>query len=187
MLVRWPMLGVLLAACHHTPPQRADVTPPAADTTHAPPLPPLPPLPPSQRRTTGPLTPAERDSLVREVQARRAAWRARGIADYDLRVAVGCFCPWPGNPAVLEVRHGAIVALRDTAGKRAGPVREPWSLYSVEGLFDAVEQSARRVDVLEVRYDPTFGYPASIRGDGKLGLPDDWFWVTADRLTPSKR
>jgi hypothetical protein len=131
----------------------------------------------------GPLTAAERDSLVREVQARREVWRARGITDYHLRVAVGCFCPWSSNPAVLDLRRGVIVALRDTAGKSAGPVREPWSLYTVEGLFDAVEQSARRVDVLEVRYDPTYGYPTFIRGDGKLGLPDDWFWVRADRLT----
>jgi hypothetical protein len=180
MRLCWATLGILLAACHHAAPRRTDLTPPA-DTTPAPPRPPV--LEETQRRTGGPLTAAERDSLVREAQAWREVWRARGITDYYLRVAVGCFCPWPGNPAVLEVRRGTLVALRDTAGKRAGPVREPWSLYTVEGLFDAVEQSARRVDVLEVRYDPTYGYPTSIRGDGKLGRPDDWFSVTANHLT----
>ena len=121
---------------------------------------------------------------MREVAARRAAWRARAISDYRIQVAAGCFCPWPGNPAILEVRRGVVVALRDTTGKSMGKPREPWSVYTVEGLFDAVEQSAKRVDVLEVAYDPEYGYPAMIRGDGRLAYPDDWFWVKASRLTP---
>ena len=78
------------------------------------------------------------------------------------------------------------VALRDTLGNTMGKPREPWSLYSVEGLFDAVEQGAQRDDVVEVAYDPRYDYPAQIRGDLKVGLPDDWFWVRASRLTPSR-
>ena len=137
-----------------------------------------------QRRTTGPLTPAERDSLIRTVAAHRAAWHARHISAYRIRLAIGCFCPWPGNPAILEVRDGVAVGLRDTTGKSIGKPREPWSLYTVDGLFDAVEQSAQGADVVEVGFDPTYDYPALIRGDGKVGLPDDWFWVRASRLTP---
>ena len=77
-------------------------------------------------------------------------------------------------------------ALRDTSGKSMGEPREPWSLYTVEGLFDAVAQTVRRSDVLEVAYDPQYGYPAMMRGDAKVGLPDDWFWVKASRLTPAR-
>jgi hypothetical protein len=139
-----------------------------------------------RRDSPGALTRVERDSLLREVAARRAAWRARHISSYRIQVAVGCFCPWPSYPAILETRDGVAVALRDTAGKSLGKPREPWSSYTVEGLFDAVEQGARRSDVLEVAYDPSYGYPAQIRGDAKLGLPDDWFWVKASRLTPSQ-
>lgn len=29
-------------------------------------------------------------------------------------------------------------------------------------------------------------YPAMIRGDTRVGQVDDWFWVTASRLTPSR-
>jgi len=137
-----------------------------------------------QRESTGALTRAERDSLLSGVAARRAAWRARHISDYQIEIAVGCFCPWPSHPAILEVRNGVAVALRDTLGKTMGKPREPWSLYSVERLFDAVEQGARRDDVIEVAYDPRYDYPAQIRGDLKVGLPDDWFWVKASRLTP---
>jgi hypothetical protein len=150
----------------------------------------MPPLePPStvilpSRQSNGALITAERDSLLREATARRAAWRARHISDYRIQVAVGCFCPWPQTPAILEVRGNIPVALRDTSGKSLGTPREPWSLYTVEGLFDAVEQGARRNDVVEVVYDPRYDYPAQIRGDAKVGLPDDWFWVKASRLTP---
>lgn len=139
-------------------------------------------LPP--RESTGALTQAERDSLLREVAARREAWRARQITDYQIEVAVGCFCPWPSHPAILEVRRGVAVALRDTTGKSMGAPREPWSLYTVDGLFAAVERGARHNDVIEVGYDPQYGYPAMIRGDGRVGLPDNWYWVKASRLTP---
>jgi hypothetical protein len=139
-----------------------------------------------QRERSGALTPAERDSLVRELEVHRDAWRARHIVDYRIQVAAGCFCPWPSNPAILEVRGGVAVALRDTTGKSMGAPREPWSVYTVEGLFDVVAQTARSSDVVQVAYDPQYGYPAMIRGDSKVGLPDDWFWVKASRLTPAR-
>ena len=119
-----------------------------------------------------------------EAQRRRDAWRSRHITDYLIEISVGCFCPWPQTPAILEVRGGVVVALKDTTGRSMGTPREPWSPYTVEGLFDAVEQAARRLDVLEVAYDPRYDYPAQLRGDAKIGLPDDWFWVRASRLTP---
>jgi uncharacterized protein DUF6174 len=139
-----------------------------------------------QRERSGALTPAERDLLVRELEVHRDAWRARHIVDYRIQIAAGCFCPWPSNPAILEVRGGVAVALRDTTGKSMGAPREPWSVYTVEGLFDAVAQTARSSDVVQVGYDPQYGYPAMIRGDSKVGLPDDWFWVKASRLTPAR-
>ena len=140
--------------------------------------------PPVTRRGRGPLTSDERDALVRDVQTRRTAWNARHITAYRIQVEVGCFCPWPHHPAVLEVRDGVPVALRDTTGRPAGPVREPWSQYTVEGLFDAVEHAARTHDVIEVTYDACLGYPTSIRGDAKAGQFDDWYTVTAGPLTP---
>ena len=35
----------------------------------------------------------------------------------------------------------------------------------------------------EVTYEARLDYPTYIRGDARLGLPDDWFWVRA-RLEP---
>ena len=153
---------------------------------------PQPPLEPEvrvqlpQRQSPGALTHAERDSLLGELAVRREAWRVRQINSYRIQVAAGCFCPWPQTPAIIEVRRGRVVALFDTAGKSLGTPREPWSLYTVEGLFDAVEQAARNNDVVQVAYDPRYHYPAQVRGDLKIGLPDDWFWIKASRLTPRR-
>src|SRR3989475_10279370 len=110
-----------------------------------------PPLFPP-RRTGGPLTQAERDSPRPALELHRSAWRARNITDYRLVVAAGCFCPWPGTPAILDVRGGIIAQLLDTLGNPAGAPREPWSLYTVDGLVDAVGEGLRRDGVIEGGY-----------------------------------
>ena len=130
------------------------------------------------------LTPTSRDSLEREATAHRTAWQARGITHYRLLVAAGCFCPWPSNPAIIEVKDGVVVALRDTLGGSMGKPREPWLLYTVAGLFDAVVEQARRSGTLSVSFDPQYDYPTSVRGTGQIGPPDNWFWIRATRLTP---
>ena len=103
--------------------------------------------------------------------------------DYRIRVNVGCFCPMSPT-AVLEVREGVPVALRDTAGRPYGPAREPLSFYTVEGLFDAAERGARRDDVVDVIFDACFDYPRAIRGDAKVGQVDDWYLITATLFRP---
>jgi hypothetical protein len=163
------------AACHAAPGRRAVGV--AADRwTAACETPALPAF----RNTSGALTAAERDSILRDVAARRAAWRARHITDYQLRVGETCFCPG-SPPGVVEVRNGIAVAVRDTAGRSARPLLARWSSYTVEGLFDVIERTARSGEVLEVRYDACLGYPTAIRGNMKQ--VDTWFQIAAGPLT----
>ncbi len=180
--VRRALPLLVVVACHSAPPPQDVVTGRewwAASCDSAA----RPYVPPRQR----PLGLAERDSLVRDAHAHRAAWRARHIMDYRLRVAVGCFCPWPSTPAVIDVRGGVVVALRDTSGRSAGPPREPWSAYTVEGMFDLIEHAVEKDDILDVSYDACLNYPTAIRGDGKVGQVDDWFWVKAGPVTRRPR
>jgi len=135
---------------------------------------------PAFHRTGSVLTPAERDSILRDLETHRAAWRARHITDYRLRVAEACFCPG-SPPGVLEVRNGSPVAAFDTAGRSSRPLLARWSSYAVEGLFDVVERTARSGEVLEVRYDPCLGYPTAIRGN--MRQVDTWFQIDAGPLT----
>ena len=78
------------------------------------------------------------------------------------------------------------MGLLDTTGRAAGPLIEPWAPNTVEGMFDFIERAARSADVLAVRYDPSLDYPTEIRGDQRVGLPDDWFWTRAGNLTPRR-
>ncbi len=186
------VLAVTVGCAKHAPRVTTVSPPPAAPAAPAPTI----PLQPSELPTEpgllgsrrgpggGPLTQAERDSLLQEMSIRRDAWRARKISDYRLLVASGCFCPGGGTPAILVVKGGVPVALEDTTGNPMGSPREPWSLYTVEGLFAAVEASVRRDDVVEVVYSARYDYPALIRGDASVRQVDDWFWIKADRLTP---
>jgi len=164
--------SALLVACHPGPSARADfpgelqwTTPAPCDTSTA----------TSQR--LGAIK-AARDSLLRDVQVRRAAWRARGISDYRVRIAMRCFCPF-SPPAILEVRGGIPVALRDSMGRLAGQPREPYA-FTIEGLFDLIERAERNDELVGVSYS-CLGYPASVGVDPK-GL-DNWYRVTADHLT----
>jgi hypothetical protein len=173
--------GASALACHHAPPERAGVEFQPQSCTSA-----RDTVRPPAHATGNALSAAQRDTLLAEARTRRVAWRARAITDYRIRVAVGCFCPWPSDPRVLEVRGGKAVALLDTLGRPEGKLREPWAPNTVDGMFDFIEQSARSADVLAVRYDPCLGYPTEIRGDQQLGQVDDWFWVKATGLTPRR-
>lgn len=168
-------LGMAPAACRHVPPT-GDLACRDVNT----------PAPPGPGRTDSALSAAQREWLIAQAHAHRAAWEARRITSYRIRVAVGCFCPWPPQPRILEVRNGTAVALFDSTGRPDRPLREPWSGYTVPGLFQTVEQLARSADVVGVRYDPCLGYPTAIRGDQKLGRVDDWFWFTATDLAPRR-
>jgi hypothetical protein len=92
-----------------------------------------------------------------------------------------CFCPI-SPPAILEVRGGIPVSLRDSMGRPPGPPLEP-SAFTVEALFGLIERAAQDGELVEVSYS-CLGYPASIGVDPK-GL-DNWYWVTADHLTTAR-
>ena len=164
--------GALLVACHPGQPARADIPAETRWTTTAPCD--TSPTAPSQR--LGAVRPT-RDSLLRDVQVRRAAWRARGISNYRVRIGMRCFCPF-SPPTILEVRGGIPVALRDSMGRPASPPLQPHA-FTIEALFDLIERAAQDDELVEVSYS-CLGYPASIGVDPK-GL-DNWYSITADHL-----
>ena len=169
-LIAW---AALLAGCHPGPAARAAV-PAESQWTSSP----CDTTPATPSHELGGVRGGDRDSLLREVQTRRAAWRARGITDYRVRIATRCFCPF-SPPVILEVRAGVPVALRDSIGRPAGRPGEPYT-YTIERLFDLVERTGENGELVEVSY-AACGYPASVGVDPK-GL-DNWYVVTADHLT----
>jgi uncharacterized protein DUF6174 len=127
---------------------------------------------PAGSRTFNLRSPGQRDSLHAEVRRQREMWRAGGARDYRFLLRASCFCPGQQGWILLEVRDGKVVRAWDRGGK---PVRLTQdNSYTIDGLFDLLEQQADRDDVVAVGFEDRWHYPTHIRTDRRVGLPDDW-------------
>jgi hypothetical protein len=115
---------------------------------------------------------SDRQGECRREERDSAASGKASARDYHFLLRSSCFCPGPQGWLLLQVRDGQALRGWDTRGKPAR-LSEPGA-YSIEGLFDVLNQVADRVDVVEVSFDDRWHYPAYIRTDVRLGLPDDW-------------
>jgi TonB family protein len=100
----------------------------------------------------GPLSAADREALLQELNANKEKWRASRPQSYMLRIGR------PGPPVDASVVRGDAIQ-RGT--------------MSVDLLFDSLEQSIRTADRVVVRYNPTFGNPAALNIDPSLSVMGD--------------
>ena len=123
---------------------------------------------PARSRTFNLRSPGQRDSLHAVVNRQRELWRASGLRDYDILVRASCFCPGQKGWVLVEVRDGK--AVRNN--------------YSIDGLFDLLEQKADRDDVVQVGFEDRWHYPAYISSDARVGRPDDWGLIEVRGFRP---
>ncbi len=128
---------------------------------------------------TGPTDP---DLLLRQNMAR---WASRGPADYRYVITRFCEClAESAGPTTVVVRNGEVETRRYATGASVHPQYE--SLFTpVPGLFDLIR---RAIDTpaagLAVRYDDTYGFPASIQIDWVAGTADDEVSYRITEFTP---
>lgn len=112
------------------------------------------------------------DGLDKQLSAARAQWQGTGINSYSMTVQRASFhqrAAWPNSwPLKLVVRDGH-------ATGNLPRVDQAWlQSVTVDGLFDYIEtEAAKHPDCLNVAFDPTFGFPTSIRIDPVFGGADD--------------
>jgi hypothetical protein len=112
------------------------------------------------------------DDLGKELTAARDLWRGTGINSYSMTIQRASFhqlAAWPNSrPLKLVVRDGH-------ATGNLPRVDPAWlQSVTVDGLFDFIEtEAAKHPDCLNVSFDPTFGFPTSIRIDPVFGGADD--------------
>ena len=137
---------------------------------------------PAGSRTFNLRSPGQRDSLHAEVRRQREMWRAGGARDYHFLLRESCFCPGQQGWVLLEVRSGQMVRGWDKRGK---PVPlTAGNTYSIDGLFDLLEQDADHDDVVAVDFEDRWHYPAFISTDARVGHPDDWGLVEVRGFRP---
>jgi len=96
-----------------------------------------------------------------ELQQRRAAWVARGMADYRVQLRISCFCAGTiTRPVLIEVRRGTVSKVWDLETSTLVADISPYP--SITQLFDkAIEMRAGGGNVA-VAYDRTNSIPARL-------------------------
>jgi hypothetical protein len=117
-------------------------------------------------------TVAERDSLLRLIDAREAKWRAARPPDYTVTVVASCFCRDAGLPVILRVAGDSVVASRDTSGQQSWP--DDWRAgLHVAGLFKEARQFAcDSTRTTRVTFDPALGYPRVLSTASRVEVSD---------------
>jgi hypothetical protein len=103
----------------------------------------------------------------RLLDSHRALWRTARIGEYRLRITRQCACrPLPADPLDIIADQSGPRRGWDTSRTVALELPRELHAYSVEGLFDSIEDAiAKRYDGIAVDYDPVLGYPRSVRLD----------------------
>lgn len=122
-----------------------------------------------------------RDAALRVLAERQAQWLARGIDDYSFTMTRQCFCP-STDPFRVTVVDGVTVNVT-IAGKPAGPIEVQGLQTTIPALFALVAATAEAGDVA-VEWEPTFGFPGSIRADPIPNAVDDEFGITITDFRP---
>jgi hypothetical protein len=115
---------------------------------------------------------AERDSVLRLLDAGEARWRAARPSSYTMTVVAACFCRDRGLPLVMRVAGDSVIASRDTTGQQSWP--DDWrATLHVAGLFKEARQFAcDSTATTHVTLDRALGYPAVLSMKSRLEASD---------------
>lgn len=109
----------------------------------------------------------------------RARWAARGPDSYAVTVTRSCECmPEASGSVRVTVRSKAVESRIYTSSGVAVTAQHASAFPSVEELFVMIDEAIRRGASIEVKYDPTLGYPTRFTdGDPAVDAP---LWVLSE-------
>ena len=129
------------------------------------------------------------DDLSREQSRLDRNWdrfQSTAPLSYSYVVRVDCQCPTDvTRPVTVWVDRGTIEYLLYEDDGRPVPLSYSNSFLSAEQLFDAIQDGIdRRADLIDVEYDPTYGYPTSVYIDYDRRVADEELSLTTHGLQP---
>ena len=115
---------------------------------------------------------AVRDSLLRQIEAGEAKWRATRPPGYMVTVLPSCYCRDRGQPVILHVVGDSVIASRDTTGQQSWP--DDWRTgLHVAGLFKEARLFAcDSTRTTRLTLDPALGYPSVLATESRLEVSD---------------
>lgn len=125
------------------------------------------------------------DDRLLDLEQARVLWAETGPDSYRYHYFRGCFCAAPVGHFVVTVTDGTVTAAVTDPGGESVPEATLPELYTVEDLFDVVENAiGREVDGFQVEYDPEYGFPTLIDLDPYENAIDDELRIEAGGLVP---
>lgn len=121
-----------------------------------------------------------------ELEENLRTWRARGISSYTYAYRLNCFCGGPGiRPVEIEVRDGAVAAVRVLETGEPEEFFDPEAFPTVEDLFQTIREALDR-DPFRIRaeYDDLLGYPRDVFIDFEQNVIDEEFGFVTSDLEP---
>lgn len=109
----------------------------------------------------------QRDGIF-ELDSKEALWRDSGIRDYILEYDKQCYCIDAVPTRVTVVDNQIIkVEIMSWGEESYQEVEEAqYSEYlTIDDFFNKIKELNKSVDILNVEYDPTLGYPNKIEID----------------------
>jgi hypothetical protein len=96
-----------------------------------------------------------------------------------------CFCGFEtSGPVVVSVRNGVVTSRRYVLSGADVSAGYTSAYPSVDELYVILEEAvARGADRLEVFYEPTYAYPASVAIDYEIDTADDERFYTIGSFT----
>ena len=131
---------------------------------------------------TGGALPGEQPDEQDERYARALAqWAGTGVDSYTMLVDRSCFCVYePADHVRVSVANGVVQAATGRAEASIDaeytipiPKSDYRAWYTVNGLFDVVEEAGQEASQVSVSYDAEYGFPDKIDLDFILQVADD--------------
>lgn len=123
-----------------------------------------------------------------ELKENEQRWATQGIADYQYRLQIQCFCPQEvTQPVVIHVRNMTTISVVNAMTGEPVPGEYFTRADNIDKLFDVVQDAiSRKADQILVSYDSSLGYPARIHIDFVKQAVDDEIVYDISSLTPMR-
>ncbi len=119
-----------------------------------------------------------------QLKTNQRLWNQKNISNYRYTLSRSCFCTAEARgPVIIEVRNGRTTSVTSVAtGQPVNP--ELFQKYdTVPRLFNLIKDAINRNAYnLDVKYNPTLGYPTQINIDYKSQVADEEEYLTIENL-----
>lgn len=117
------------------------------------------------------------NGATKDFRTATTEWKSQNIANYEFTLTKMCFCAFT-TPVKVVVKDHKINAIQDSLTGAALDYPKEW-FQTIDELFSWIEEArANKPELLVVKYDAQYGFPAEIQYDYSKMMADEEFSLT---------